>query len=139
MQIKKNRKREELKQKLTSLLSKIIERREQEMELGSAKNDDLLGILLEANRNHDEYESRRITRDEVIEECKVFYSSGHESTSELLAWTMVLLSMNPSWQMRARDEVLQVCGRNAPSFDNLAQLKIVSLLCRIPGRSPHLV
>ncbi|CAN6453023.1 unnamed protein product [Victoria cruziana] len=126
MQIKKNRKREELKQKLTSLLSKIIERREQEMELGSAKNDDLLGILLEANRNHDE--SRRITRDEVIEECKVFYSSGHESTSELLTWTMVLLSMNPSWQMRARDEVLQVCGRTAPSFDNLAQLKIINMI-----------
>ncbi|XP_049936374.1 cytochrome P450 72A397-like isoform X1 [Nymphaea colorata] len=128
VKMKKNRRREELKEKMTSLLSKIIEKREQEMKLGTANNDDLLGILLESNKNHREYGSRGMTRDEIIEECKVFYSAGHESTSELLTWTMVLLSMNPSWQMHARDEVLKVCGRHAPSFDNLAQLKIMTMI-----------
>jgi hypothetical protein len=41
---------------------------------------------------------------------------------------MVILSREPIWQARARDEVLQVFGQNKPDFDGMNRLKIVSFL-----------
>ncbi|CAN6452993.1 unnamed protein product [Victoria cruziana] len=98
------------------------------MEVGIAKNDDLLSILLGSNKNHHEYGNRGMTREEVVEECKLFYFAGQETTAVLLTWTMVLLSKYTSWQTRAREEVLQVCGKGIPSFDSLSHLKTVTMI-----------
>ncbi|CAN6453008.1 unnamed protein product [Victoria cruziana] len=125
---KDNKRQKEINRKITGLLNNLIDRREKEMQLGIAKTDDLLGLMLEANKNHDEHGDKGMTREDVIEECKLFYFAGQETTSVLLTWTIILLSMYPSWQMRAREEVLQVCGKNIPSFDSLGHLKTVSMI-----------
>ncbi|KAF3794758.1 Cytochrome P450 [Nymphaea thermarum] len=125
---KKNHRRWELNKKIISTLNSIIDKREKEMKLGIAKNDDLLGLLLESNKNHDQHGGKGMTREEVIEECRLFYFAGQETTSVLLTWTMILLSMHPSWQARARDEVLQVCGKTTPCFDGVIHLKTVTMI-----------
>jgi cytochrome P450 len=66
--------------------------------------------------------------DDIIGECKLFYFAGMETTSVLLTWTMLVLSMHQEWQDRAREEVHRVLGDacTVPDYDGLSRLKIVT-------------
>lgn len=112
-----------------SLIS-IIKKREKAMEAGETANDDLLGILMESNnREMKEHGFNRrvgLSSTDVIEECKLFYFAGQETTSVLLVWTMILLCKYNKWQERAREEVLQIFGDNIFDFERLNRLKLVS-------------
>ncbi|XP_050369619.1 cytochrome P450 72A397-like [Argentina anserina] len=130
---KTNMKINEINREIYGILRSIIEKREQIMKAGEATQDDLLGALLESNQNHiQEYGKNNknvgMSIKDVIEECKLFYFAGQETTSVLLVWTMVLLSQNLNWQDRAREEVLQVFGSNKPDFNGLTHLKVVTMI-----------
>lgn len=115
--------------KVKGILLSIIKKREESMKLGTAKNDDLLDLLLESNQQHlREHGNAGLTTGEVVEECRLFYFAGQETTSLLLTWTMVALSMHQDWQERAREEVLQAFGKEKPTFDGLSHLKTVSII-----------
>ncbi|CAO1948281.1 unnamed protein product [Urochloa humidicola] len=73
----------------------------------------------------------RMSTEDMIEECKLFYFAGMETTAVLLTWTLIVLSMHPDpeWQDRARAEVLNVFGRDKkPDFDSLSRLKTVTMI-----------
>lgn len=119
---------------IQATLKRIISRKEEAMKAGDeATKNDLLGILLESNwkeiEEHGNNKNVGMSVEDVVGECKLFYFAGNETTSELLVWTMIMLSRYQNWQARAREEVLQVFGNNKPDFDGLVHLKVVSVQC----------
>ncbi|CAD6237787.1 unnamed protein product [Miscanthus lutarioriparius] len=114
---------------LQALLRGIVSKRERAMKEGRANNDDLLGLMMESNIAETKQAGNSkpiMTMDDIIGELKLFYFAGMDTTAVLLTWTMVLLSVHPEWQHRAREEVQSVLGDNQPDLDGIQQLKIVS-------------
>ncbi|KAJ8773687.1 hypothetical protein K2173_006337 [Erythroxylum novogranatense] len=131
---KNNRRMKAIDKEIQGLIGNIIiSKREKERVVGRDNKQDLLGTLLESNRREiEENENKRsagMSFEEVVEECKLFYLAGQETTSILLLWTMVLLAMHPTWQQRAREEAFQAFGdTDSPDFDGLNRLKVISMI-----------
>ncbi|KAK4483688.1 hypothetical protein RD792_010889, partial [Penstemon davidsonii] len=126
---KKNRRRKELDQKITSMLRKLIERKEQMIKNKETDENNLLSLMLQYN-NEDIKTSNniRMTMDDIVEECKLFYLAGHETTSSWLTWTVIVLAMHQDWQQKARDEVMQLCKDKDPDNEVISHLKIVNMI-----------
>ncbi|KAI6684885.1 hypothetical protein NL676_030798 [Syzygium grande] len=120
---KKNKRRYYLDQQIKSMIRKIIRRKEKAMQNGESCTDDLLSLLLQRRGADSD-----MTIEDVVEECKLIYFAGQETTANWLTWTMVVLSMHPEWQEKAREEVLKVCGDRIPNIDEINRLKIVSMI-----------
>ncbi|KAK6912874.1 Cytochrome P450 [Dillenia turbinata] len=121
---KKNKRRYAIDKEIKSRLRNVIQRKEQDRQNGKSGTDDLLGLLLEYKGSN----KKLMTVDDLIEECKLFYFAGQETTSNWLTWTVVVLSMYPDWQEKAREEVLRVCGRNTPDIASINHLKTLSMI-----------
>ncbi|CAI0409322.1 unnamed protein product [Linum tenue] len=128
---KANTRMKQVHKEIQELMEGIINKREKAMRMGmdDVANNDLLGVLMESNNKDG-----NMTVEEVIEECKLFYLAGQETTSSLLVWTMILLSKYPAWQERARQEVLHVFGTkhgiDSTTLDSgsLSQLKTMTMI-----------
>nr|UMX47348.1 cytochrome P450 [Aralia elata] len=126
---KRNQRMKAIEREIHFSLKSIINKKMEAIKAGKGSSDDLLGILLESNFNVQHGNKNvGMSAQDVIEECKVFYFAGQETTSVLLVWTMVLLSIHPNWQAQARKEVIQVIGNGKLDFEDLSQLKIVTMI-----------
>ncbi|KAF8038774.1 hypothetical protein BT93_B1353 [Corymbia citriodora subsp. variegata] len=106
----------------------IIEKREEKVSAGEMDDygNDFLGSLLKAY--HDPDESKRITIDDLVDECKTFYFAGQETTSSTLTWTIFLLAIHGDWQKQARKEVTDVLGNEDPNQEGIMKLKTIGMI-----------
>ncbi|KAL5854322.1 hypothetical protein ACOSQ4_004124 [Xanthoceras sorbifolium] len=121
MPTKINKRMRQIYGEVGALLRGITEKREESIQMGSDEKDDLLNLF---NQNSN----AGMTAEDVIEECKLFYFADQETTANLLTWSMIAMSMHQNWQERAREEVLQIDGKNNPTFDDLNHLKILNMI-----------
>ncbi|KAJ9550478.1 hypothetical protein OSB04_014523 [Centaurea solstitialis] len=128
---KNNKRMKKTEIEVTALIRKIIDKRVNAMKVGETSNDDLLGILLDSNykeiKQHENNNSG-LSIEDIIEECKLFYFAGQETTGILLVWTMIVLGQHMDWQTRAREEVLQMFGKKRPDIDGLNRLKNINMI-----------
>ncbi|KAG6525566.1 hypothetical protein ZIOFF_015528 [Zingiber officinale] len=122
---KKNLQTLKLKKRIRGMFMNIIEDRLARRDAGCSSND-LLGLLLESEKV--QAGDQKLNMEEIIDECKTFFLAGHETTSHLLTWTMFLLSSNPDWQQKLREEVDEVCGLEVPNADMISNLKLMTLV-----------
>ncbi|CAO2833266.1 unnamed protein product [Amaranthus hypochondriacus] len=128
-----NKRMKEMNSEIQKLLSGIIDKRKKAMEAGEPARDDLLGILMDSSMKESQRfgsakQQLGMSYQDMIDECKLFYFAGQETTSVLLVWTMILLSKYQDWQTRAREEIIATFGDNQPDFDGLQHLKIVTMI-----------
>lgn len=130
MPTKDNKRLKYIDREVKASIKSIIDKRVVAMKAGETINDDLLGILLDSNYKEIKQQGSSnfgLSIEEVIEECKLFYFAGQETTGNMIVWTMILLGQHTDWQTRAREEVLHVLGDKRLDIDGLSHLKVVSL------------
>lgn len=117
---------ENLEKEIRDILLDIVKKRENKaMTTGGEENfgSDFLGLLLKTH--HDSNNNKRISVEDLVNECKTFYFAGQE-TLNALTWTIFLLALHTDWQEEARREVLEVFGKQAPNPNNIFKLKTVT-------------
>ncbi|KAI3977070.1 hypothetical protein MKX01_031767 [Papaver californicum] len=116
-----------LEQAIRKSILGLVKKREETRRNGGYGSDYLV-MLVKAT--HEADEKKRISADDMIDECKTFYLAGHETTTTLLTWTCLLLAINTEWQDRARKEVFDLLGENNPTPDDnsIGKLKILSMI-----------
>ncbi|KAK0573969.1 hypothetical protein LWI29_016372 [Acer saccharum] len=119
---------EKLEQGIRDSFIKMIKKREEkvEMEKLDSYGNDFFGSLLQAY--HETDKTKKITIDDMIDECKTFYIGGHETTTSLLTWSIFLLAINADWQEKLRKEVLELFGKQNPKPDSIGRLKTMSMV-----------
>ncbi|CAN0896234.1 Cytochrome P450 CYP749A22 [Linum grandiflorum] len=116
---------DKLERDIKEAVIKLVNKREGLMKSGSESyGSDFLGSLL--NACHDSDLSRKITVDDLVDECKSFYVAGHETVTCSLTWTVLLLAIHTDWQDKAREEVLEMFKQERnPCLDGVSRLKTV--------------
>ncbi|KAL5759322.1 hypothetical protein ACOSQ2_018160 [Xanthoceras sorbifolium] len=109
---------DKLEQEIRESFMKMIKEREEKVKLGKLDN----------YAYHDTDKTKKISIDDIIDKCKTFYLAGHETTTSLLTWTILLLAIHTDWQENVRKEVLQLFGKQNPTPDNIGRLKTMSMV-----------
>jgi cytochrome P450 len=85
----------------------------------SSRHNDLLDMLLRAR---DESSGERMTDRQIRDEVITIFSAGHETTSNLLSWTLYLLARHPDVLARLRGELEGLLQGKIPNAEDLQQL-----------------
>ncbi|CAN1828522.1 Cytochrome P450 709B2 [Linum perenne] len=88
-----------LDRELNNSLRSIVQNRRLRSNSGNnGYGDDLLGVMIDA----------KLKMKEIMGECRSFFFSGHQTTSNLLTWAVFLLSVHQEWQEILREEMNMV-------------------------------
>ena len=106
-------------------LSQTIDRKTLELiherRSSGQRGPDILSMLLETT---DE-DGARLGDDELIGHVSVIFAAGHETSSNALCWTLLLLSQHPHVLGDLVDELDQVLKGDAPRVDDLERLPLL--------------
>ena len=112
-----------LRQQSFAMVDSVIrDRKEGRTDVKGSGGYDLLQLLLEAE---DTKTGERLTDAEVRDEAMSFVQAGHETTANLMSWMLWKLMTTPQLWKECRQEVLSVCGMEAPAAAQLKELPVL--------------
>lgn len=91
-------------------------------------HDDLLQRLVDAQAQGGD--SGGLSRTEVRDELVTLFLAGHETTSNALAWTLLLLAQHPDVRQRLHAEVDGVLGGRPPTPADLQSMPLLLQVLR---------
>jgi len=100
-------------------VTEVIRNRKNTPNLEARK--DLLAQMIKAI---DPETGEHIPDDLITSEALTFLFAGHETTSNLLQFTMYYLTLNPAYQQKLQKEVDNLLGNKYPTNDDLPNLKM---------------
>lgn len=109
--------------RLDDIVFELIDARADE-----APRADLLQTLVDAV--DDEGDGGKLSRREVHDELVTLFLAGHETTSNALAWTLMLLSRNPGVCARLLEQVHDVLDGRLPTLDDLDAMPLLDQVLR---------
>jgi cytochrome P450 len=92
-----------------------------------AEFNDIASAVIEAR---DEVSGEPFTREELIDQLGVFFLAGHETTASVLTWVFFILSEQPHFAARVREEVDEVVGDGEVLFEHIRQLPFTRAVFR---------
>ena len=100
---------------LDSVIYGIIDQRRN----SASEHHDLLDMLLNTK---DDASGKRMSNRQIHDEVLTIFSAGHETTSNLLSWTLYLLARHPSALAKLRQELDTVLQGKTPNAESTQQL-----------------
>jgi cytochrome P450 len=110
----------EARNTLYTVVDELIDKRRQ-----ASTENDLLTLLLQAQ---DEETGESMTVSQVRDEVMTLMAAGHETTSNALCWTFLLLARHPDIESRLREEYSRVLGGRAAQMEDLPQLPLTRMV-----------
>lgn len=110
-------------EKLTGKTDRIIKRTIKKRIAGHETADDLLQMLLDV-RYEDTGDP--MSERQLLDESKILFVAGHETSANALAWTWYLLAQHPDATEKIREEIQEVLGDRRPVFSDLPQLTYIT-------------
>ncbi|XP_002512038.2 cytochrome P450 CYP749A22 [Ricinus communis] len=119
---------DKLQQDIRDTIMEMVKKREEAAKISEQDSfgHDFLGSLIKAYKDEDK--NKKISVEDMIDECKNFYVAGQETTASSLSWTILLLAIHRDWQEKARKEVLELFGQQNPTADGITRLKTMSMI-----------
>ena len=106
---------------ISDFVDQIIADRRQKRSTSSTADDDLLDLLLSAVDS----EGQPFDDQEIKDQALTFVLAGHETTSNLMTWTVYVLMTNDKVLQACQEEVDRVLpNRTEPTSEHLSQLPI---------------
>ncbi len=106
-------------QNKVATLNKIVETIIDERRKSGVPQNDLLSMLMETR---DAETGESMTDAQLRDEVMTIMLAGHETTANLLSWTMVMLGQYPATAREVVSRTKAVLGDGMPSTEHLAQL-----------------
>jgi cytochrome P450 len=107
-------------------MDRVIHRMVEQRRANPTDDDDLLSLLMKAK---DDETNAYMTEKQLRDEICTLLLAGHETTANVLGWTLYLLGQHPEVDARAYTEVRSVLGTRPqlepPDADRLLYTKMV--------------
>lgn len=87
---------------------------------------DLLSMLLLAQ--DDEGDGTGMSDEQLRDEAMTLFLAGHETTSNALSWTWMLLAQHPNVEARLHAELDDVLAGRAPTADDVPRLRYTEMV-----------